>query len=163
MHEDKWDPASSRLSSSFLNFCPVSESKLLSGTSPRMKTGLVDRQTSIVSGHVWNKRQQHTEGFFLLLGPTTAHGDKVTALIPRFDLTAALSLSLSWYLSASLHLFLLWFNSLFLLPFVLTLLLFFDLSLLLLQVETCWVYFFLFFHYSNHDTSSIHLWNIDCK
>lgn len=29
----------------------------------RMKTGLMDRQTSIVSGHVWNKRQQH-RGFF---------------------------------------------------------------------------------------------------
>lgn len=38
----------------------------------RMKTGLADRQTSIVCEHVWNKRQQH-RGVFSLLGPA-AHG-----------------------------------------------------------------------------------------
>lgn len=50
----------------------------------RMKTGLADRQTSIVCEHVWNKRQQH-RGVFSLLGPA-AHGSP-----PPSNLTASSS------------------------------------------------------------------------
>lgn len=104
--EDKRDPTFG--SSIFLKFFMFSEVQLMSKNQRRMKTGLTDKQTSIVSEHVWNKRHKH-RGFFFYFFPPGTDSHSTEPLIqpdsPFFSSVSLVSLCLASYSVSSIFFF----------------------------------------------------------